>query len=183
MTAFPPSSCHFVHHQQTWVNAMNMLTRLMLVFVLLMPFTACKKQEAPQAAEPVAVALPSSDQQKDWVAYLNYKLQPYMEGITGSPFVYFLPSVSTEDFEGLYGRQLDKLKEDLGRGIIQGNMLVFASPASDKEVEMIEAAFPAVPQGSMKGVKVVFIGPPNLNDRVKAAVTPAGVDYIFVEAK
>ena len=48
---------------------------------------------------------------------------------------------------------------------------------------MIEAAFPAVPPGSMKDVKVVFIGPSNLNDRVKAAVTPAGVNYIFVEAK
>lgn len=183
MTAFSPSSCHFVHHQQTWGNAMNMLTRLLVVAVLLMPLTACNKKEAPQAAEPVAVALPSSDQQKDWVAYLNYKLLPYMDGINSSPFVYFLPSASTEDFEGLYGRQLDKLKEDLGRGIIQGNMLVFASPAPDKEVEMIEAAFPAVPQGTMKGVKVVFIGPANLNDRVKAAVTPAGVNYIFVEAK
>ena len=162
---------------------MNMLTRLLLVSVLLMPFAACKKHEAPQAAAPVAVALPSSDKQADWIAYLNYKLLPYMEGITGSPFVYFLPSASTADFDGAYGRQLDKLKEDLGRGIIEGNMLVFASPASDKEVEMIEAAFPAVPPGSMKGVKVIFIGPANLDERVKAAVTPAGVNYIFVEAK
>ncbi len=162
---------------------MNTLTRLLVIVCLVMPFAACKKQEAPKTVEPVAVALPTSDQQKDWVAYLNYKLLPYMEGINGSPFVYFLPSASTEDFDGLYSRQLDKLKEDLSRGIIQGNMLVFASPAPEKEVEMIEAAFPTVPPGSMKDVKVVFIGPASLDDRAKAAVTPAGVNYIFVEAK
>ena len=162
---------------------MNMLTRLLVITCLLLPFAACKKHEAPQEAAVVAVALPSSDKQADWIAYLNYKLQPYMDGITGSPFVYFLPSAGTEGFDGLYGRQLDKLKEDLGRGIIEGNMLVFASPAPDKEVEMIEAAFPGVPQGSMKGVKVIFIGPANLGDRVKAAVSPAGVNFIFVEAK
>ncbi len=162
---------------------MNTLTRLLVIACLVLPFAACKKHEAPQAAEPVAVALPSSNQQKDWVAYLNYKLTPYMDGVSSSPFVYFLPSAQTEDFDGLYGRQLDKLKEDLGRGIIEGNMLVFASPAPDKEAEMIEAAFPTVPPGTMKGVKVVFIGPSALSDRVKAAVTPAGANYIFVEAK
>ena len=62
-------------------------------------------------------------------------------------------------------------------------MLVFASPEPEKEVEMIEVAFKDVPQGSMKGVKVVFIGTPILGERVKAAVEPAGVNYIFEEAK
>lgn len=162
---------------------MNTLTRLLVIACLMLPLSACKKQEAPKAVAPVAVALPSSDQQRDWVAYLNYKLTPHMDGISSSPFVYFLPSAQTEDFDGLYQRQLGKLKEDLSRGIIEGNMLVFASPAPEKEVEMIEAAFPTVPQGAMKKVKVVFIGPAELNDRAKTAVEPSGVDYIFVEAK
>lgn len=162
---------------------MNMLTRLLIIACLMLPFAACKKHEAPQSQEPTPVALPGSDKQADWIAYLNYKLTPYMDGISGSPFVYFLPATTTEDFDGLYERQLGKLKEDLSRGIIDGNMLVFASPAPDKEVEMMEAAFPDVPQGSMKGVKVVFIGTPDLNDRAKAAVSAAGVNYIFVEAK
>jgi hypothetical protein len=35
----------------------------------------------------------------------------------------------------------------------------------------------------MKGVRVVFIGDAADGERVKAAVAPAGVDYVFVEAK
>jgi hypothetical protein len=35
----------------------------------------------------------------------------------------------------------------------------------------------------MKGVKVLFIGKPADSDRVKAALAPTGVDYVFVEAK
>jgi hypothetical protein len=45
------------------------------------------------------------------------------------------------------------------------------------------AAFKDVPAGSMKGVKVLFVGKAADNDRVKAAVAPSGVDYVFVEAK
>ena len=48
---------------------------------------------------------------------------------------------------------------------------------------MVVEAFKDVPPGSMKGVKVLFIGKAEDNDRVKAAVAPAGVDYTFVEAK
>lgn len=162
---------------------MHMFTRLLVVACLALPFTACKKEEAPQVEAQVAVPLPTSAEQKDWVPYLQYKLTPHMAGITNSPFVYFLPKADTEDFGGKYERQLEKLETDLGRGITEGNMLVFASPEPEKEVEMIETAFKQVPQGTMKGVKVVFIGAPILGERVKAAVEPAGVNYIFEEAK
>ncbi|MDE2406863.1 MAG: hypothetical protein KGL91_03260 [Xanthomonadaceae bacterium] len=162
---------------------MNMFSRLLVVACLVLPFTACKKAEAPKTEAVAAVALPTSSEQKDWKPYLEYKLTPYMTGITSSPFVYFLPKSDVEGFGGMYQRQLEKLEGDLGRGIIEGNMLVFASPDPEKEVEMIETAFKAVPAGSMKGVKVVFIGTGVLGERVKAAVEPAGCNYIFEEAK
>ena len=162
---------------------MNMLSRLLVVACLALPFTACKKEEAPQTEAVAAVPLPTSGEQKDWVPYLQYKLTPHMGGITNSPFVYFLPKNDTEDFGGKYERQLEKLEQDLGRGIIEGNMLVFASPAQEKTTEMVETAFKPVPPGSMKGVKVIFVGSPILGERVKTAVEPAGVKYIFVEAK
>ena len=47
---------------------------------------------------------------------------------------------------------------------------------------MIES-FREIQPGSMKGVKVVFVGAAADNERVKAAVTPAGVDYVFVQTK
>ena len=164
-------------------NPMVMLIRLLVVACLVLPFTACKKEEAPKVEAQAAIPLPTSSEQKDWKPYLEYKLTPHMGGITSSPVVYFLPKGDVEDFSGKYKRQLEKLEGDLERGIIEGNMLVFASPDSEKEVEMIEAAFKSVPAGGMKGVKVVFIGTGVLGERVKAAVEPAGVNYIFEEAK
>lgn len=160
------------------------LARLLVAACLALPFTACKKEDAPDAdAAKVAVALPTSSEQRDWMPYLNQVLTPHMDGITNSPYAYFLPAEDSEGFPGKYERQLEKLEGDLSRGIIEGNMLAFASPSSAKNAELIEAAFKQVPAGSMKGVKVVFIGTPIDGERVKTAVEPAGVNYIFVEAK
>ena len=146
--------------------------------------TACKKEEAPQV-EAVAAPLsaPKDDNTASWRAYVTDVAKRNMDGVTNSPYVYFLPSESTEGFGGQYERQLEKLEGDLARGILGGNMLVFASPSFTKEAEMIETAFKPVPANSMKDVKVVYIGTPIDGERVKAAVTPAGVNYIFVEAK
>ena len=162
---------------------MNTITRLLAVACLALSFAACKKEEAPKAEVAAPLSAPTADDVTAWRAYVNDVATRNMEGITNSPFVYFLPGEKSEGFGGLYERLLEKLEQDLGRGIIEGNMLVFASPAPEKEVEMIETAFKQVAPGTMKGVKVVFIGTPILGERVKAAVEPAGVNYIFEEAK
>jgi hypothetical protein len=62
-------------------------------------------------------------------------------------------------------------------------MLVFASPSSGKLAEMATVAFHQVGPGTMKGVKVLFIGKSEDSEKVKAAAVPAGVNYVFVEAK
>ena len=163
---------------------MKILTRLLVIAFLALPFTACKKEEAPKAEKVDApLSAPKTADTAAWRTYVTDVAKRNMDGITNSPYVYFLPSETSEGFGGDYQRMLEKVEGDLGRGIVEGNMLVFASPAIDKETEMVETAFKAVPAGSMKGVKVVFIGTPILGERVKAAVEPAGVEYIFEEAK
>ena len=162
---------------------MNMMTRMLVIACLALPFAACKKEEAPKAVEAAPLTAPTTDDVAAWRAYVTDVAKRNMDGITNSPYVYFLPSETSEGFGGDYQRLLEKVEGDLGRGIIEGNMLVFASPSFTKEAEMIEIAFKPVPAGSMKGVKVVYIGTPIDGERVKAAVTPAGVNYIFVEAK
>ena len=162
---------------------MNTMTRLLAVACLALSFAACKKEEAPKAEVAAPLSAPTTDDVTAWRAYVNDVATRNMEGITNSPFVYFLPGEKSEGFGGLYERLLEKLEQDLGRGILEGNMLVFASPAQDKTTEMVETAFKAVPPGSMKGVKVVFVGSPILGERVRTAVEPAGVNYVFVEAK
>ena len=159
-------------------------TRLLVIAFLALPFTACKKEEAPKAEATAApLTAPKTDDAAAWRAYVTDVAKRNMDGITNSPFVYFLPGEGTEGFGGQYERLLEKLEQDLGRGIIEGNMLVFASPAQEKTAEMIEAAFKSVTAGSMKGVKVVYVGTPILGERAKAAIEPSGATYIFVEAK
>src|SRR4051812_32785904 len=106
-----------------------------------------------------------------------------MGGIQNQPYVYLLPGESTADFQDQYKRLLDKAKGDVSRGIVSGNMLAYGSPAADKMADLVIAAFQGVPPGSLKGVKVLFVGKPADSDRVKAAIAPTGVDYVFVEAK
>lgn len=163
---------------------MKTLTRLFVIACLALPFAACKKEEAPKA-EVVAAPLPmpTTADANAWRTYVNDVATRNMDGITNSPYVYFLPAADTEGFGGQYERLLEKLEQDLGRGIIEGNMLVFASPAQEKTAEMIETAFKQVPANTMKGVKVLFVGTPILGERVRAAVEPAGVNYVFVEGK
>lgn len=162
---------------------MNTMTRLLVIACLVLPFTACKKEEAPKVEVAAPLSVPTTDDVTAWRAYVYDVATRNRDGVTNDPFVYFLPSDKAEGFGGLYERLLEKLEQDLGRGIMEGNMLVFASPAQEKTTEMVETAFKAVPPASMKGVKVVFVGTPILGERVKTAVEPAGVKYIFVEAK
>ncbi len=163
---------------------MNTMFRMLLIACMILPFAACKKEEAAKV-EVVAAPLtaPTNDDLPAWRAYVTDVAKRNMDGITNSPYVYFLPGEGTEGFGGQYERQLEKVEGDLSRGIIAGNMLVFASPSSGKMSEMATVAFKQVGQGTMKGVKVLFIGKPEDSEKVKAASEPAGVNYIFVEAK
>ncbi len=163
---------------------MNTMLRMLLIACLILPFAACKKEEAPKVEVVEApLAAPTNDDMPAWRAYVTDVAKRNMDGVTNSPYVYFLPSEGTEGFDGQYQRQLEKLEGDLSRGIIAGNMLVFASPSSAKMSELATVAFQQVGQGTMKGVKVVFVGNAEDSEKIKVAAEPAGVNYVFVEAK
>ena len=161
---------------------MKTMTRLLMIACLALSFAACKKQ-APVAAVAPPVPVPVNDNRQAWIDYLSDVVQRNMGGIQNQPYVYLLPGESTADFQDQYNRLLDKAKGDVSRGIVSGNMLAYGSPASDKMADLIIAAFQGLPPGSLKGVKLLFVGKPADSDRVKAAVAPTGVDYVFVEAK
>lgn len=165
--------------------AMSTITRpamqLLLVACLVLPFAACKKEEAPKEAPKAALTAPTTDDNAAWRTYVSDVVMRNMGGISNQPYVYLLPGESTPDFQGSYDRLLEKAKTDVARGIISGNMLAYASPASAKMADIVVESFKDVPAETMKGVRVLFVGHAADNDRVKAAVTPAGVDYTFVQ--
>lgn len=162
---------------------MKTMTRLMVLAVvaLALPLAACKKDEAPKVEAKPPMSAPTTDDRQAWVDYLNDVVPRNMGGITNQPYVYFLPAEDTADFQEQYNRLLIKAQTDVGRGIITGNMLAYASPASSQMADLVVASFDGVPADSMKGVRVLFIGDPADNERVKAAVEPAGVNYVFID--
>jgi hypothetical protein len=162
---------------------MNTMTRMLVIACLALPFAACKKEEAPKAVEAAPLSVPTTEDVSAWRAYVTDVAKRNMDGVTNSPYVYFLPGEGSESFGGDYQRLLEKVEADLGRGIVEGNMLVFASPSSAKMGELAVTGFDQVPAGSLKNVKVVFIGKAEDSMKVEAAAKPAGVKYVFVEAK
>jgi hypothetical protein len=157
------------------------LTRLLLIACMVLPFMACKKQEAPQEAVKPPMSAPKTDDRTAWVDYLNDVVPRNLAGIPNQPYVYFLPGESASDFQDQYDRLLEKAQSDVARGIISGNLLAYASPASAKMADLVITAFQGVPVNSMKGVRVLFIGHAADSERVKAALAPAGVDFVLVD--
>lgn len=160
------------------------LTRVLLLFALVLPFAACKKQEAPKEVEKAPLTAPSSPtDDAGWKEYLKDVVTRNMDGITNAPYVYMLPPESAANFSDSYDRLLEKAKGDVARGIISGNLLAYGGPSSTKMADLVDAAFKDVPPNTMKGVKVLFIGNAADSQRVQTAVAPAGVDYKFIAAK
>ena len=166
---------------------MTQTFKYLLLALALVTLAACGKKEdegKTAAAAPVAVAVPTNaaDNQA-WKGYIMSVVKQNMQGIRTSPYTYYLPDTAATDFEDQYDRQLDNVTGVVGRGVLPGNMLAFGSPASTRMADLIVEAFTDIPAGSMKDVRVLFIGQAADSDRVKAAIDPSGANYVFVEAK
>ena len=190
---------------------MSKSVKLMILALCLGALVACGKKEEPKKVEaPVVVAMPAdSRDDQAWKLYLSSVVKQNMEGIRQSPYLYYLPLSAApsdaaptdpaaaptdtaptppegEDLvptDDEYTRQLDNVSGTVARGVLPGNMLVFGSPDSKRMADLVVEAFEGVESGSMKDVRVLFIGAAADSDRVKTAVEPAGVTYVFHEAK
>ena len=163
---------------------MNTTIRLLLVAALAATAaTACKKEEAaPTIAAKPAMAAPKTNDEAEWSKYLTDVVQRNLDGAF-STYVYTLPPADAPDFQGYYDRQLEKALGDVQRGGVEGTLLAFGSPSSAKSADLAVASFEKAAPGSMKGVKVIFIGDRADTGRVELAVKPSGATYQFVEAK
>lgn len=165
---------------------MKYAIRLLLIAFFALSVVACDKQaSAPAATDQAPLVAPINEDPAAWREYVSSIVKRNMQGVSSAPFVYLLPAESTQDFQGSYDRLLEKAKSDVERGILPGNLLAFssASLSSAKAADLVVAAFADVKPDKLKGVKLLFVGKPEDNDRVKAAVQPSGVDYVFVETK
>lgn len=163
---------------------MNIIARLLLLALLALPLAACNKDaDKPKEEVKAPLSVPLNDDAAAWRAYVTDVVGRNMQGVTNDPFVYLLPSENSADFQGSYDRLLDKAQSDVSRGIMGGNLLAFASPSSAKTADLVVSTFEAAQPDKLKGVKLLFIGKAEDNERVKLAVALSGVDYVFIETK
>ncbi|MFK3649216.1 hypothetical protein ACI2IY_12395 [Lysobacter enzymogenes] len=164
---------------------MKTSSRALLIACLALPFVAaCQKEEKKEvAAEAAPLSAPKTSDENAWNAYLTDVIKRNLDGVSGSTYVYTLPAPDAPTFQGDYDRMLEKAEADMSRGVLEGNLVAFGSPDSAKSADLAVASFAKVDPNTMKGVKFIFVGAAADSERVKAAVTPAGVNYNFVEVK
>lgn len=163
---------------------MKATTRLMLIACLALPFlSACKKEVETEVVVQAPLTAPTTTDDTAWGAYLSDVVTRNMDGITSNPYLYYLPAPDSEDFDGSYERLHQEVSVAMQRGILEGNLVAFGSPASARMADIVVDAFVKVDAASMKGVRVLFIGDAADSGRVQAAVTPTGVEYTFIQVK
>ncbi len=146
--------------------------------------SACNKQDdSQQSTQQVQkVAKPTDpNDAKAWNAYLGQIVTANMQGMTADrPYAYLVPAGDDADPQAKYGRQLEAVQDVVARGVLPGNMLVFAGPNSAKTADFIAAAFKDAKPGSFKDVIVLFIGDEADKQRVTDVLTPTSANIRFV---
>jgi len=146
--------------------------------------SACNKQQDDQpATEQTAKATKPTDPNdtKAWNTYLGQIVQANMQGMTArQPYPYLVPAGDTPDAQASRDRQLENIQGTVARGVLPGNMLVFAGPDSAKTADLMITAFTDAKAGSFKDVIVLFIGDEADKQRVEDVLKPTGATFRFV---
>lgn len=163
---------------------MTRLSRFLVLALTALALVACGKQAEEEKKEeaPVELVAPTSDDARVWRDYITAVIRRHGSPDAIQNFTYFLSSEHAADAE-IFERQADNVGGALARGVTAGNQLIFASPNSEKMVELVEEAFQYAGPGSLRGVRVIFVGAPEFEERVREKVEPTGGELVYVEMK
>jgi uncharacterized protein YceK len=139
-------------------------------------------QQASQQQQVQKVAKPTDpNDSKAWNTYLGQIVTQNMQGMTADrPYPYLVNAGDTDDAKASRDRQLQNVQDVIARGVLPGNMLVFAGPESGKTADLIQAAFKDAKPGSFKDVIILFIGDQADQQRVTETLQPTGAQVRFV---
>lgn len=147
--------------------------------------TACGKQQGdeqsgPQASQQATRPTDLNDTAA-WNAYFGQIVQKNMQDMKADrPYPYLVPAGDSDEAVAGRGRQLSNVQDTVARGVLPGNMLVFAGPDSSKTADLVGEAFKNANPGSFKDVIILFIGDPADKQRVEDALKPSGATFRFV---
>jgi len=174
-------------------TAMNRMTPILLALAFAATGVACGKKEAPAAPAPVAAPVvlltaPTGNDTEAWKAYLKQELTPFIDKRYRRPYIYFIPMVDEtaadkDAQQAQYEAQMDNVGNAIGRGIQAGSMVAFGGPDSNKVLEVIVEAFKLASPKALKGVRVVVVADPAIQEAAATAVAPSEAEFKFVEMK
>ncbi len=157
-----------------------MRRRVLAFATLLCAFTlaACQKEAPPVAVVTVPTSVTDT---AGWKKYVTEVVKTYIPaGKNARPYVTFAEGNQDADKTA---RQVENTRNFLTRGVAEGTLLVFAAPDSPTMAGIVEQAFAEPQADKLKGSKVLFIGNAAEQERVRAAVTPWGPEFVFHEMK
>lgn len=154
------------------------LLALIAVCLSLFLLGACQK-EAPK--EPEITAPTSASDTAGWKKYLTVLIKTYLPTDKNSR-AYTIFAEANQDAEKTT-RQIESTRNFLARGVAEGTMLVLVSPDSALIANVVEQSFAEPQADKLTGSKVLYIGSAAELERVRAAVTPWGPEFVFHELK
>ena len=159
--------------------------RVTMLFAAVCALAACKKEgdtpvADPAAAAPVAVvSVPTTTDQSAWKPYLTSLVKKHMDKRFKRPYMYFIPAAGGDEGQRQYDAQLESAQGAVARGILAGTMLAFGGPDPGRTAQAMIDSIRFAGPGSLKGVRVVYIGAADQDGRVREIVTPTGAEYVF----
>ena len=162
--------------------------RITMILAAACVLAACQKEDAADAtattdaAAPAAVAtvaVPTTIDQAAWKPYLTSLVKKHMDKRFRRPYMYFIPAAGGDEEQRQYDAQLEAAQGAVARGILSGTMLAFGGPDPGRTAQAMIDAFRFASAGSLKGVRVLYIGSTDQDARVREAIAPTNAEYVF----
>ncbi|MCB1561075.1 MAG: hypothetical protein KDI75_08285 [Xanthomonadales bacterium] len=164
--------------------------RFSLAALLLFGLAACdqqgkdSKKDAAASAEKAVVHPPSDPtDKKGWGNYINFVAGQHMSRIRGRPNSFFLASSQEPEWEGRLQGMHESVANSLARGILPRSLVIFISPDYKAMADLMVEEFELAQPGTLRDVRILFIGAAEDEERVRAVVEPTGAEFVFHEAK
>jgi outer membrane biogenesis lipoprotein LolB len=149
---------------------------LLAFAVLVLP--ACQ-QEAPQQAQNQLSVPTNPADSAAWRKYVQAVAKIYAPADKSARF-YAIYTDYQQDPEKS-ARQIEQIRSQIAPGLAPGTLLMYASPDSALLADIIEKAYENPRADALKGTKVVFVGKAAEAERVKAAVSAWGAEFVLHE--
>lgn len=157
----------------TRVMKLSLFALVASVFML----AGCKKDAADASVDSrPPVAVPTTQDDGAWRQYVGQMISRHVKIKRGVPpfAVYISPDEDPAP-------TITNANQTLQRGVLKDTILAFGSRDSALMASKMSEVFADVPEGRLKGARVVFVGKAEDRAAAEAAVGSTGAEFIFLE--